>query len=187
MQGCQDACLLPVRDEPECIPLAGRLHARPSNTKGEFASNPVLIPGVAAKVERYQTDCQGGTARTCMQQPGTTWYSLVKAKPKHNVHASAVQNGAWDDVSGENFLRTLLGMPIEAARWDTVGLQLCDICQGAAQPLFVHLLTAALRQLVTNYEWSVGICLYVRFVLSSFHYSHTSCRCNCQVCVFAGS
>jgi hypothetical protein len=28
------------------------------------------------------------------------------------------RDGAWDDVSGENFLRKLLSMPIEGARWD---------------------------------------------------------------------
>ena len=30
------------------------------------------------------------------------------------------QTGAWDDVSGETFLRTLLSMPIQAAKFRTV-------------------------------------------------------------------
>jgi len=30
------------------------------------------------------------------------------------------QNGAWDDVSGETFLRTLLSMPVQGAKFKTV-------------------------------------------------------------------
>ena len=30
------------------------------------------------------------------------------------------QTGAWDDVSGETFLRTLLSMPVQAAKFRTV-------------------------------------------------------------------
>lgn len=31
-----------------------------------------------------------------------------------------LQSGAWDDVSGESFLRNLLCMPLEHAKWTTV-------------------------------------------------------------------
>ena len=30
------------------------------------------------------------------------------------------QDGAWDDVSGETFLRTLLSMPTQGAKFDVV-------------------------------------------------------------------
>lgn len=35
----------------------------------------------------------------------------------------AVQNGSWDEVSGEAFLRKLLSMPIEEAKFNTVSSQ----------------------------------------------------------------
>ena len=31
-----------------------------------------------------------------------------------------MQNGPWEDVSGDTFLRTLLSMPIQGAKFDTV-------------------------------------------------------------------
>ena len=31
-----------------------------------------------------------------------------------------VQDGVWDDVSGETFLRTLLSMPTQGAKFDVV-------------------------------------------------------------------
>ena len=31
-----------------------------------------------------------------------------------------MQSGGWDDVSGETFLRNLLSMPLEHAKWTTV-------------------------------------------------------------------
>ena len=37
-------------------------------------------------------------------------------------HVLHVQSGAWDDVSGETFLRKLLAMPIEHAKWTTVSI-----------------------------------------------------------------
>ena len=37
-----------------------------------------------------------------------------------NRLSSLVQSGAWDDVSGETFLRKLLSMPTEHAKWTTV-------------------------------------------------------------------
>ena len=33
---------------------------------------------------------------------------------------STLQSGGWDDVSGETFLRNLLSMPLEHAKWNTV-------------------------------------------------------------------
>lgn len=30
-----------------------------------------------------------------------------------------MQQGRWDDVSGETFLRTLLSMPVASAKYDT--------------------------------------------------------------------
>lgn len=33
---------------------------------------------------------------------------------------SILQSGGWDDVSGETFLRNLLSMPLEHAKWTTV-------------------------------------------------------------------
>ena len=47
-----------------------------------------------------------------------------------------VQDGAWDDVSGETFLRKLLSMPIEAAKWKTVRVLPCalDSCASSLQP-----------------------------------------------------
>ena len=35
-------------------------------------------------------------------------------------HIFTLQSGAWDDVSGETFLRNLLSMPLEHAKWTTV-------------------------------------------------------------------
>jgi hypothetical protein len=32
-----------------------------------------------------------------------------------------VQQGSWDDVSGDNFLRKLLSMPVAQTRWDFSG------------------------------------------------------------------
>ena len=32
-----------------------------------------------------------------------------------------LQQGAWDDISGETFLRNLLAMPLDHAKWSTVG------------------------------------------------------------------
>jgi len=37
--------------------------------------------------------------------------------------AVLVQNGSWDEVSGEAFLRKLLSMPIEEAKFNTVSSQ----------------------------------------------------------------
>lgn len=41
----------------------------------------------------------------------------------------AVQEGSWDDVSGENFLRKLLSMPVEETRWDFYGAARWADCQ----------------------------------------------------------
>lgn len=34
--------------------------------------------------------------------------------------ATPLQDGSWDDVSGETFLRRLLAMPIQEAKWNVV-------------------------------------------------------------------
>lgn len=39
----------------------------------------------------------------------------------HNTVCGDVQNGHWDDVSGETFLRNLLSRGIERAQYDLVG------------------------------------------------------------------
>jgi hypothetical protein len=41
--------------------------------------------------------------------------SLLDDKPVLNS-----QDGAWDDVSGESFIRKLLTMPIQEAKWNVV-------------------------------------------------------------------
>jgi len=66
--------------------------------------------------------------RVCHTVLGMTWLQQTP------MHASAVhcvrfdkpcpawvqQDGAWDDVSGETFLRTLLTMPIQEAKYSVV-------------------------------------------------------------------
>jgi hypothetical protein len=34
--------------------------------------------------------------------------------------ANCMQEGSWDDVCGETFLRTLLGMPVQEAKYSVV-------------------------------------------------------------------
>lgn len=41
------------------------------------------------------------------------------------------QDGAWDDVSGDNFLRKLLSMPVEHASYNMVALEPLMPCMGA--------------------------------------------------------
>jgi hypothetical protein len=35
-----------------------------------------------------------------------------------------LQDGSWDEISGEDFLRKLLSMPIEEAKFNTVSINL---------------------------------------------------------------
>ena len=50
---------------------------------------------------------------------------LIKGGHLWTQSLFGVQDGAWDDVSGETFLRKLLSMPIEAAKWKTVRVPPC--------------------------------------------------------------
>jgi hypothetical protein len=44
----------------------------------------------------------------------------------------AVQEGSWEDVSGDTFLRKLLSMPLEETRWDFYGeLHAAVVAEGA--------------------------------------------------------
>jgi hypothetical protein len=44
----------------------------------------------------------------------------------------AAQNGSWDEVSGEAFLRKLLSMPISEAKFNTVSSLLSPFLSAAA-------------------------------------------------------
>lgn len=37
-----------------------------------------------------------------------------------SIYLSCLQEGTWDDVSGETFLRTLLAMPVQEAKYSVV-------------------------------------------------------------------
>ena len=91
LQGCQDALLLSVRAEPKRVPLADNLHERPSNSKGEWSGHMVRL--------------------SCIHPHSIVFSARI---------ISTVQDGAWDDVSGETFLRELLSMPIEHAGYNMV-------------------------------------------------------------------
>ncbi len=39
-----------------------------------------------------------------------------------SIYLSCLQEGTWDDVSGETFLRTLLAMPVQEAKYSVVSL-----------------------------------------------------------------
>ena len=91
LQGCQDAVLLSVRIEPKRVPLVDNLHERPSNSKGEWSGHMMRL--------------------SCINPHNIVFSACL---------LSIVQDGAWDDVSGETFLRELLSMPIEHAGYNMV-------------------------------------------------------------------
>jgi hypothetical protein len=53
-----------------------------------------------------------------MQLSPAAWFGCSLTSSARRLPA---QEGSWDDVSGENFLRKLLSMPIEETRWDFYG------------------------------------------------------------------
>lgn len=88
--------LLSFGNEPECTSLVDVIHAKKPHSSGSAQSMSPFFPPLAVKVHKHVL-------------PGSlTW------------HMSTLQSGAWDDVSGETFLRNLLSMPLEHAKWTTV-------------------------------------------------------------------
>ena len=103
----KDAGVLSDGDQPEPVPLAAGFHQTEPHPQGERLS--------AISIERLIS----AHFHLCAMLPSA---EIVKARSPADkvVWCMSWQNGAWDDVSGETFLRTLLSMPVQAAKFKTV-------------------------------------------------------------------
>lgn len=85
------------------VPVAGVLHDRQPHPQGT-----VVWGSGAAPVPPRRRPCPASRAPALTQRPPMS----ARTSGPHTP-----QEGRWEDVSGETFLRRLLSMPLEETRW----------------------------------------------------------------------